>query len=231
MKGLRLYKSEKLCSRTAVAQLFEQGTGLMAYPLRAVVRVRPGEARGLQWGDIDWARGTVRVARDIDYKDHARAGELKTAKSRRLVPLPRALRDILSPLRGLPGSYIACGDAPDRPLAKTSAERLWVEMMLDCGLARPLTDAERKTCRYRPCDIRSRYAPLITPHALRHNYATICWEAGLDAYKTMKLMGHASIKTTMDIYTHLSEAQLAQVAEDVDDMFSPSPKPRKRCNF
>ena len=44
MKGLRLYKSEKLCSRTAVAQLFEQGTGLMAYPLRAVVRVRPGEA-------------------------------------------------------------------------------------------------------------------------------------------------------------------------------------------
>ena len=41
MKGLRLYKSEKLCSRTAVERLFAEGTGLMAYPLRAMMRLRP----------------------------------------------------------------------------------------------------------------------------------------------------------------------------------------------
>lgn len=194
--------------------------------------VRPGEARGLQWGDIDWDAGTVSVCRDIDYKDNARAGELKTARSRRVVPLPAALRAILQPLRGLPGCYIACGESPEKPLAKTSGERLWVEMMRDCGLARPLTDDERAACRYRPCDIRSEWTPLITPHALRHNYATLCWEHGIDVYKTMKLMGHASIKTTMDIYTHLSAAQLAQVTEEVDDMFSLSKKqPSKSGNF
>ena len=33
--------------------------------------------------------------------------------------------------------------------------------------------------------------PIITPHAMRHNYATMCWEAGIDAYTTMRLMGHA----------------------------------------
>lgn len=191
--------------------------------------VRPGEARGLQWCDIDFDRNLVHIRRDIDYKDHGRAGELKTSKSKRVVPLPAPLRDILWPLRGLPGCYIAAGDSPDRPLAKTSGERIWVHMMLACGLARPLTDEERIASKYRACDIRSEYTALITPHALRHNYATLCWEHGIDPYKTMKLMGHASIKTTMDIYTHLSEAQLGQTAQEVNDMFSPARE--NQCNF
>lgn len=39
MKGLRLYKSEKLCSHTAVGQLFGgEGNSTIAYPLRAVFR-------------------------------------------------------------------------------------------------------------------------------------------------------------------------------------------------
>ena len=37
----------------------------------------------------------------------------------------------------------------------------------------------------------------------------------------MKLVGHASIKTTMDIYTHLSEAQMARTAVKLDTMFAP----------
>lgn len=40
MQGLRLYKSEKLCSRTAVERLFEEGQSVIAYPLRAVFRLR-----------------------------------------------------------------------------------------------------------------------------------------------------------------------------------------------
>ncbi len=39
MKGLRLYKTEKLCSRTAVSLLFEQGHSSIAFPLRAVYRL------------------------------------------------------------------------------------------------------------------------------------------------------------------------------------------------
>lgn len=41
MQGLRLYKSEKLCSHNAVNALFESGKGSIAYPLRAVYRFRP----------------------------------------------------------------------------------------------------------------------------------------------------------------------------------------------
>ena len=36
MTSLKLYKSEKLCSKTEIEQLYSQGTSVMAYPLRAV---------------------------------------------------------------------------------------------------------------------------------------------------------------------------------------------------
>ena len=40
MQGFRLYKSEKLRSRTAVDSLFDKGVGSVAYPLRVVYRMR-----------------------------------------------------------------------------------------------------------------------------------------------------------------------------------------------
>ena len=53
----------------------------------------------------------------------------------------------------------------------------------------------------------------ITPHCIRHNYATVCWERGIDPYTTMRLMGHSSIKTTMDIYTHLNERRMVRISQ------------------
>lgn len=187
---------------------------------------RPGEARGLMWRDVDWKAGRVRIQRDIDYKDGGKAGSLKTAASARAVPLPAPLRAILEPLRGLPDTYIAHGEkGAERPLAKASAERLWTALMLPSGLiARSAPDN-----RYSQYDIRHYYTATITPHALRHNYITLCWENGLDPYETMQLVGHTSIKTTMDIYTHLSEAQLQKTAARLDDMFAGIPSASPWC--
>ena len=44
----------------------------------------------------------------------------------------------------------------------------------------------------------------ITPHQLRHAFATILYEAEIDPKSAQKMMGHADYKTTIDIYTHLS---------------------------
>ena len=90
--------------------------------------------------------------------------------------------------------------------------------------------------RYSSYDIRREWRAIITPHSLRHNYITLCWEHGIDPYETMKLVGHTSIKTTMDIYTHLSEAQFVKTAAKVDDMFSGKPsaapwQPRNDATF
>ena len=184
---------------------------------------RPGEARGLQWGDIDWQTGRVRICRDIDYKDGGKAGDLKTKASARAVPLPAPLRSILAPLRGLPNTYIAHGRDASSPLGKTSAERLWTELMQVASLVEPAPKN-----KYRPGDIRHSCRAIITPHCLRHNYITMCWENGLDPYETMKLVGHTSITTTMNIYTHLSETQMQQTAAKLDDMFAGNSKPLPR---
>ena len=45
MKGNRLYKFEKLCSRNAINALFSGGRGVVAYPLRAVVNLKNGDGR------------------------------------------------------------------------------------------------------------------------------------------------------------------------------------------
>lgn len=178
--------------------------------------LRPGEARGLQWGDIDWQKNTVHIQRDIDYKDGGKVGKVKTQKSKRIVPLPDGLRAILSGLRGMPDLFIVRGENGGT-LSKTSAERLWVELMYNCDMVEPAENVY-----YRASDIRSKWRPIITPHAIRHNYATMCWEAGLDPYTTMRLMGHASIKTTMDIYTHLNDRQMDRIAEKVEIIFDSS---------
>lgn len=45
----------------------------------------------------------------------------------------------------------------------------------------------------------------ITPHNLRHNYATLLFEAGVDILTAQKYLGHEKPETTMRIYTHWSE--------------------------
>lgn len=62
---------------------------------------------------------------------------------------------------------------------------------------------------------RAGIAKRLTPHVLRHTFATHLLEAGVDLRIIQELLGHESPETTM-IYTHVARAQLAVVRSPLD---------------
>lgn len=204
--------------RTRIQALFTAHEHGLYLAVMYYTGMRPGEVRGLQWGDIDWDGDLIHVQRDVDYAAGGRAqvGDLKTKASNRYVPLAAPLRDLLLPRRQLPTAFLFPGK-DGAPLAQVTARRMWIELMLAAGLVDPIPEDE-PTC-YGAGDIRGKYRPRITPHALRHNFITMCWEAGMDIMLTMKLVGHTDYETTRNIYTHLSRRHLDDAQAQLNAMF------------
>ncbi|MGE7810518.1 tyrosine-type recombinase/integrase [Lysinibacillus capsici] len=45
----------------------------------------------------------------------------------------------------------------------------------------------------------------VTPHGLRHTHCSLLFEAGATIKEVQDRLGHTDVKTTMDIYTHVTK--------------------------
>lgn len=59
----------------------------------------------------------------------------------------------------------------------------------------------------------------LYPHALRHTFATRCFEVGLPPKTVQEYLGHSSLEMTMDIYTHVSEEKKRKDMEKLNSIF------------
>jgi integrase len=149
--------------------------------------LRRGEARRLQRGQIDLTRGRLRVVNGKGGKDCDVA--LTPAAAQAVVDL--TITEGLNPEDHLWCSHPGGGDVVHRyrPIGDTTYHR-WYQGCL-----------ERADVPHR------------VPHTTRHTYHELMRLAGLTLEERQLLMGHASIRTTADIYGHLDfEAVAAKLA-------------------
>jgi integrase len=60
----------------------------------------------------------------------------------------------------------------------------------------------------------------VTAHQLRHAYATILFEAGVNVKDAQTLLGHSTIAVTQDIYTHISNSRREETAKTLNEFLS-----------
>lgn len=186
--------------------------GLMIY-LLYYLGLRRGEMLGLQWGDFDFNKKVVHIQRDIDFNASGKSsvaviGDLKTERADRFVPLPEALISILSPLRGLPNTFLIQEEGMF--LTSNKYRTRYNKVMLDAGMLTIKDSYYEKVERWKKegkkivaPNLSYDYDCEITAHRFRHHYITAKVEVGERPEVIMAIVGHKDYSTTINIYTHI----------------------------
>ena len=153
--------------------------------------LRLGELVGLGLEDIDLSSRLVRV--------------LGKGGKERIVPFNRATAAALRAWLADRETLVRRGGAaPPRPRGRAAAEPLFLNYQ---GGRLSARSVDRLVRRYVAA---TSTRDGISPHALRHSFATHLLERGADLRAIQEMLGHARISTTQR-YTHVSAAQLLSV--------------------
>ncbi len=156
--------------------------------------LRRGEILALTKGDINLDDKTVRVSKTIIFKGNT--GEIqhfpKSEAGFRVIPMPTILFEFLNNYLDTIDRMYLFVTAQGELFSKTAMHRLWRSILCK------LNKAAAPNSKIKPIND-------LTPHILRHEYATTLYRAGVDIKTAQKLLGHGDIKMTLAIYTHLDQ--------------------------
>jgi len=188
---------------------------------------RRGEALALQWADVDFKAKTISCTKQVIFRNTAFIGDVKTKAGIRTVPILPDLANVLKrPADAKDKDYIFKSENGTF-LSQATFERHWNHYCKDMGFITCVFEEERESTQGHKYIYR-KYKNALTPHVLRHGYATMLYDAGVDPYTAQKLLGHADIQTTLAIYTHLSQRKkdesLTKLNAYVENGYTAKPK-------
>lgn len=189
----RLVKSfnqaeQKKIIRVAYAETLKGAKYSAIFAVTILTGLRIGEVCGLRWSDFDFAHKTVTIRRTvsnvydpIEHKVIELVGAPKTAAGYREVPLHPLVIKLLKVrygnLSGRSGYVTSESDSPTIPKVLRESFNLFVKR---------------------------NKLPQINFHGLRHTFATILIEKGVDVKVVSDIIGHSDVSTTYNLYVHPS---------------------------
>lgn len=151
--------------------------------------IRIGELCALQWKNISIENKTIKIEQTMQrlqsndsndiQKTRVIITEPKSFASVRVIPIPDFVVDAIKPYQRKQNAYLLSGESKYYIEPRTMQNR-FKRYLRDCGIE----DANF--------------------HSLRHTFATRCVEAGFDVKTLSEILGHSSVKITLDKYVHSS---------------------------
>jgi integrase len=171
--------------------------------------MRKGELCGLEWRDIDFTDNIIHVHRASQYLAGQGVIEVptKTEKSARSIDVTSFVMNALREYKLWWINYrFSLGDA-----WKGKEEKLFIQVD-----GRPLFP---DTINYWLNKFNEQNGfSHITPHSLRHTFATLQLAAGVDVRTLQSRTGHARASTLLDIYSHTIQSSQVKAAQIMDDV-------------
>ncbi|ASN72036.1 hypothetical protein 7S2_43 [uncultured Caudovirales phage] len=144
--------------------------------------VRPGEAFGLQVGDMSAARGRLRISRDVD--PLGVPDETKTGRHRDVPVGGDLLLDLENAAEGRGRDEWLLLTPDGRGWTSKRWWRMWIKVVQEAGFEG------------------------LDTYELRHTAASLAIHSGANVKTVQRMLGHASAAMTLDIYGHLWDDEL-----------------------
>ncbi len=178
-------KEMKTLTKKQLAAFFQEAkeTGVFEmYYVELATGLRRGELLGLKWEDIDLEQGSLRIRRQVArINGEIVEAPLKTKNSYRTLPLAEGTVAVLKEQRRKAGNSPWVFPSPTGgPMSPDSVLHMLHRVLDRAGL------------------------PHIRFHDLRHTFATLALQNGVDIKTVSGMLGHYSAGFTLDTYTHIT---------------------------
>jgi integrase len=199
--------SEEEAKRFLDAAAFDPYYALFA--LLITSGLRPGEAYGLKWDDVDLHTGKIRVQRSLERRDNQwYLKEPKTPQSRRTVPLPP---DVVEALKG----YRV--EQAQRKL-KAGPDYHEYGFVFTSQNGEPIYHHNLVRRHFKPILKAAGLSEEIRLYDLRHTCATLLLLAGENPKIVSERLGHSSVTMTLDRYSHVLPDMQKSAADKLQRM-------------